>query len=204
MLLIHWQWWSTRCLVVYSSVPHCWLLTYVIHISTTSGTNSRRISNSAPTGREKAKSVFIKSQLTMRRSSRLLLSTSCAATDISCALGPQRQSHHTLLVVDSWDRQTDGRTPYHYIDPAYTMSAASTMCGCDTNHTWRELQWGWSDISISQSHCRQLTVGETMSPGQNIHTTLASVSLTVCQMDTTHTHLTALFRNYPSEPVPER
>ena len=39
--------------------------------------------------------------------------------DISCTPGPQQQTRRTLLQrwIDGWDRQTDGRTPYRYIDP---------------------------------------------------------------------------------------
>jgi len=41
------------------------------------------------------------------------------AIDISCRLGPQQQTHRTMLQrEDETDRQTNGRTPYRYANPA--------------------------------------------------------------------------------------
>jgi len=46
--------------------------------------------------------------------------------DISYPPRPQQQTRRTLLLqVTEWDRQTDGRTPYRFIDPApHTMRIA--------------------------------------------------------------------------------
>jgi len=66
----------------------------------------------------------------------LLLGAHCAATDISCLPGPWQQTRYTLLQRSTaeTDRWTDGRTPYHCIDPAtYYASSVnnSTICISD-------------------------------------------------------------------------
>jgi len=42
-----------------------------------------------------------------------------------CMPGPQQQTRRATAAVDSWDRQTGGRTPYRYIDSAHTLRTMS-------------------------------------------------------------------------------
>jgi len=51
--------------------------------------------------------------------------------DIACPPGPQQQTRSSgnVAVSPCWDRQTDKRTPYRYIDPALHMRVVPKYVG---------------------------------------------------------------------------
>jgi len=65
------------------------------------------------------------------------------STDIACPPGPQQQTRSTLL---RWNRQTDGQTPFRYVDPAaYYASSVSENGG------WRPANVSWESYRVSSA-----------------------------------------------------